>query len=419
MKILWLLCFCVYLGFAGIYDDSKLDCDEILANKAQIFNSNFNPNKPELNQIDYGCANSLLTIPAVDKLLELAVKIRSESRLCVGNIADKNLNAFKFTLLKAGIVPEIYAKDLEEPLIYEETQEKNRAYLRYLGHQSIYNFLLFKAFNKGYNEALEPLVRHYKSNFIMDEGSAIYYATKVANEFLKFAVNSKERQNDAARLDISEIDKRVIDPKFSKYLINEMIYEGKISKELLQNAFNTALLYEKSEEILSEFIKVGAELNLGYENSLFFSLKNLNNAKFLLKNGAQVNYANLLGQTPLFAAVRLNDFEAVKFLVENGANVNACTIDLNTKLAYISNLGEVVPSYVRLCDFEHTSRTIFMEAALNSDTKILEFLVEKGVDTEAIDDAGFNALDYAVMGKKDINSQYLNSIGLSPNFKNR
>lgn len=419
MKILWLLFFSACLGFAGIYDDSKLDCDEILANKNQIFSSNFNPNRADLNQIDYGCANSLLTIPAVNKLLDLAVKIRSESRLCVGIIAEKNLNAFKFTLLKAGMAPEIYAKSLEMPEAYEVRQEQDRAYLRYWGHQSISNFLLFKEFNKNYNQALDPLVKHYTSNFTMDEGSAIYYATKVANEFLKFAVNSNERQNDLTRLDISEIDKRVIDPKFSKYEINELIYAGKISKELLQSAFHTALLYEKNEEILSEFVKIGAELNSGYENSLFFSLKNLSNAKFLLKNGAQVDYANLLGQTPLFMAVRLNDFEAVKFLVENNADVNAKTIDLNTKLAYISNLGEVVPSYIKLCDFEHTSRTIFMEAAANSDVEILEFLVENGTDINAIDDAGFNALDYARMGKKDINLQYLNSIGLSSNLENR
>ncbi|MFL1706297.1 ankyrin repeat domain-containing protein [Campylobacter sp. MOP7] len=419
MKILWLLFLFACIGFAGIYDDSKLDCDEILANKTQIFSPNFNPNNPDLNSIDYGCANSLLNIPAVNELMDLAVKIRSESRLCVGIIAEKNLNKFKFTLLKAGISPEMYAKSLDEPLIYEAIQERDRAYLRYWGHQSISNFLLFKEFNKTYNLALDPLVKHYTNNFTMDEGSAIYYATKVANEFLKFAVNSKERQNDATRLDISEIDKRVIDPKFSKYEINELIYSGKISKELLQSAFYTALLYEKNEEILSEFIKIGAELNLGYENSLFFSLKNLNNAKFLLKNGADVNYKNLLGQTPLFMAVRLNDFEAVKFLVENRADINAKTIDLNTKLAYISNLGEAVPSYIKLCDFEHTSRTIFMEAAANSDVEILEFLVENGVDTDAIDDAGFNAFDYARMGKKDINLQYLNSIGLSSNLENR
>ncbi|MDO5046300.1 ankyrin repeat domain-containing protein [Campylobacter sp.] len=419
MKIIQLLFLSLSLGFAGIYDDLKLDCDEILANKTQIFSPTFNPNKAGLEQIDYKCSNSLLNIPIVNQLLELAVKIRSESRLCVGNIADKNLNAFKFTLLKAGIWPEIYAKTLEFPEIYEKNQERNRAYFRYWGHQSISNFLLFKTFNKSYNEALDPLVKHYTSNFTMDEGSAIYYATKVANEFLKFAVNHEERQREGSRFDISDVDKRVMDTKFSKYDFNEMIYSGKISKELLQSSFNTALLYEKSEEILDEFIKIGVDLNSGYENSMFFALKNLDSLKFLLKNGANINYSNLLGQTPLFMAVRINDIKAVKFLIENKADVNARTIDLNTKLVYISNLGEMMPSYIKLCDFEHTSRTVLMEAALNGDVEILELLVENGADINAIDDAGFNALDYARMGKKDINSQYLKTIGLSSNLENR
>ena len=51
--------------------------------------------------------------------------------------------------------------------------------------------------------------------------------------------------------------------------------------------------------------------------------------------------------------------------------------------------------------------------------EILKFLVSAGVDLDATDDAGFNAYDYAVMGKKDTNLDYLKSIGLKSNLTNQ
>ena len=419
IKAILLFLFFMPFSFGNILDDAKLDCDEILANKSYLFSQNFNFKTIDLNDTDFKCSSSLLNLKEVENLLDAAIKVRSENRSCVGKIADINLNNFKFVLLKAGIAPEIYAKTIAEPSEYEQELERNRAFFRYWGHQSLSNFLLFKSFNKNYNEALEPMVKHYVSSFKMDEGSAIYYATKVANEFIRFAISIQKEGYASATLDISEIQKRVSDPKFSTYDMNELVYSGKISKQSLQSGFYTALLYDKDINTLKEFIRMGVNLNDGYENSLFFALANLKNVEFLFQNGADVNYANLLGQTPLFKALSLNDKELFSLLVKNGADINRRTIDINTKLAYVSNLGEVLPSYIKPCDFEHTSRTIFMEAARAADVEILKFLVSAGVDLDATDDAGFNAYDYAVMGKKDTNLDYLKSIGLKSNLTNQ
>lgn len=404
--------------FGTILNDGKLDCDEILANKTKLFSNGFDFKTANISNVDFECSSSLLGVKSVKNLLNTTLKIRSENRSCVGKIADINLNNFKFTLLKAGVAPEIYAKTILPPEEYETELEQSRAFFRYWGHQSLSNFLLFREFNKSYNEALEPLVKHYMSSFRMDHGSAIYYATKAVNEFLNFAVALKRDDFAKSSLDISDAQKRVSDPRFSKYEVNELIYSGKISKDSLQNAFNTALLYEKDLEILKEFLQTGVNLNEGYESSIFFALKNLKNVQFLLENGADINYSNLIGQTPLFKAVGLNDIELVKLLVRNGANVNSRTIDVNTKLAYVSNLGEVLPSHIKLCDFEHTSRTILMEAASSSDVEIVKFLIAIGVDLNAVDDTGFNAVDYAVLGKQAANVEYLKSLGLKSNFEN-
>lgn len=418
IKAILLFLFFVPLAFGSILDDGRLDCDEILANKLRVFSANFNIEAAGLTAIDFRCSSSLLNLKHIENLLDTSTKIRSESRSCVGKIADINLNNFKFMLLKAGIEPDIYAQTLLESEEYEKELEQNRAFFRYWGHQTLSNFLLFRVFNKNYNEALGPTVKHYMSSFRMDEGSAIYYATKIVNEFLKFAIAIQKEDFATSMLDISEVQKRVSDPKFSKNDINEFIYSGKISKDSLQKAFETALLYDKSIDILKEFIQIGVDINSGYESPLFFALNNLKSVELLLKNGADVNYSNLLGQTPLFKAVGLNDLNLVKLLVEHGADVSKRTIDINTKLAYASNLGEVLPSYIKPCDFEHTSRTIFMEAARKSDVEILKFLISVGVDLNAVDDAGFNAFDYAIMGKKEANLQYLKALGLKSNFDN-
>ena len=198
--------------------------------------------------------------------------------------------------------------------------------------------------------------------------------------------------------------------------INEAIYSGAVSQASLQNAFNAALLYEKSEDVIKEFLRAGVNLNYGFESSLFFALKNLNNVKLLVASGADVNYENLLGVTPLFKAVQLNDINLVKFLLENGALVNKRLIDMSTKLAYSANLSVQLPSFVKLCDFDEASKSVLMSAAGVADVEILQLLVDNGADVQAVDDNGLNALDYAIIGKKEINAQYLRAMGLESNL---
>ena len=341
----------ILLSFSFVF--AGFGCDDALADKQRFFSQNLTFS----GEFEPNCNDSILGLKEVQILLSAAQKIRAESLACVGNLATKNLNEFKFKILKASYAPEIYAKELESPGEYEKLVSQNRARLRYWGHQSLSNFTVFKDFNKDYNAALESLVNYYKSNFKIDEGSAIYYASKVANEFLKFAAATLQNG------DMDEFARKVSDPTFTKYGINEAIYSGSVSQASLQNAFNAALLYEKSEDIIKEFLRAGVNLNYGFESSLFFALKNLNNVKLLVASGADVNYANLLGVTPLFNAVQLNDINLVKFLLGNGALVNKRLIDMSTKLAYSANLSVQLPSFVKLCDFDGASKSVLMSAA--------------------------------------------------------
>ena len=68
------------------------------------------------------------------------------------------------------------------------------------------------------------------------------------------------------------------------------------------------------------------------------------------------------------------------------------------------------------CGLEHTNRSVFMHAAAHATPEILKLLIDNGADINATDDAGFNALDYAIKDKNEKNIKFLEELGLKPNF---
>lgn len=113
--------------------------------------------------------------------------------------------------------------------------------------------------------------------------------------------------------------------------------------------------------------------------------------------------------------MQFDDARLTQLLIANGANVNEKYIDENTKIAML-NLGE--ESFLgNTCALEHTSRSVFMHAAAHSGTEILELLRQSGADIQAVDEAGFNAMDYAVKNGNDAAVGYLKTLNLKPNIE--
>lgn len=56
-----------------------------------------------------------------------------------------------------------------------------------------------------------------------------------------------------------------------------------------------------------------------------------------------------------------------------------------------------------------------MHAAAYGNVEILKLLISKGANFNAVDDLGFNALDFALAAGKKENVDYLKSLGLKAN----
>lgn len=383
-----------------------INCDNIKNNKTLL---NESSNLDYLN-ITSSCKESLKNQDFTKKLYAISNEIRGSNSSCNGVAYLPKLQQFDFLLLKIAIDPIAYQKTLDTPENLEKKYDILKSYSRYWAYQSIGNFRLYKAFWKEYNNAIEPLEKYFESNFNFDKGSNIYYTSNALNEFLNWAVGETKIYKD-----ISPLAKIMSNKNYSVSYIQDFIFSNNPSQDDLTITLQAALLNQREKEILELLIRFGARIDEGYESAIFYALENYENTNFLIQNGANVNQANAFGKTPLFYAIEFNRLDIIKLLLDNGANVNQKYINNNEKLALSANIGSNTPYFITFCALEHTSKNVLMHAAAYGNVEILKLLISKGANFNAVDDLGFNALDFALAAGKKENADYLKSLGLKAN----
>lgn len=383
-----------------------INCDNIKNNKTLL---NESSNLDHLN-ITSSCKESLKNQDFTKKLYAISNEIRGSNSSCNGVAYLPKLQQFDFLLLKIAIDPIAYQKTLDTPENLEKKYDILKSYFRYWAYQSIGNFRLYKAFWKEYNNAIEPLEKYFESNFNFDKGSNIYYTSNALNEFLNWAVGETKIYKD-----ISPLVKIMSNKNYSVSYIQDFIFSNNPSQDDLTIALQAALLNQREKEILELLIRFGARIDEGYESAIFYALESYENTNFLIQNGANVNQANAFGKTPLFYAIEFNRLDIIKLLLDNGANVNQKYINNNEKLALSANIGSNTPYFITFCALEHTSKNVLMHAAAYGNVEILKLLISKGANFNAVDDLGFNALDFALSAGKKENADYLKSLGLKAN----
>lgn len=379
-----------------------INCDNIKNNKTLL---------NESSNLDYlNCKESLKNQDFTKKLYAISNEIRGGNSSCNGIAYLPKLQQFNLLLLKIAIDPITYQKTLDTPENLEKKYDILKSYFRYWAYQSIGNFRLYKAFWQEYNNAIEPLEKYFESNFNFDKGSNIYYTSNALNEFLNWAVGETKIYKD-----ISPLAKIISNKNYSVSYIQDFIFSNNPSQDDLTIALQAALLNQREKEILELLIRFGTRIDEGYESAIFYALENYENTNFLIQNGANVNQANAFGKTPLFYAIEFNRLDIIKLLLDNGANVNQKYINNNEKLALSANIGSNTPYFITFCALEHTSKNVLMHAAAYGNVEILKLLISKGANFNAVDDLGFNGLDFALSAGKKENADYLKSLGLKAN----
>ncbi|EDP4747683.1 hypothetical protein FW640_06465 [Campylobacter jejuni] len=396
------LLFTFFCCFASLMASDAINCDNIKNNKTLL---------NESSNLDYlNCKESLKNQDFTKKLYAISNEIRGGNSSCNGIAYLPKLQQFNLLLLKIAIDPITYQKTLDTPENLEKKYDILKSYFRYWAYQSIGNFRLYKAFWQEYNNAIEPLEKYFESNFNFDKGSNIYYTSNALNEFLNWAVGETKIYKD-----ISPLAKIMSNKNYSVSYIQDFIFSNNPSQDDLTIALQAALLNQREKEILELLIRFGTRIDEGYESAIFYALENYENTNFLIQNGANVNQANAFGKTPLFYAIEFNRLDIIKLLLDNGANVNQKYINNNEKLALSANIGSNTPYFITFCALEHTSKNVLMHAAAYGNVEILKLLISKGANFNAVDDLGFNALDFALSAGKKENADYLKSLGLKAN----
>jgi len=110
--------------------------------------------------------------------------------------------------------------------------------------------------------------------------------------------------------------------------------------------------------------------------------------KSILQNGANPNFCDEVGDTPLHYAIQLNNKEIFKLLVQNGADLNIKNAQNKTALDLLKDARwdedpEVQSLLVNVKDTE--GRTALHYAAFNGNVDIVKSLLARGADVNARD----------------------------------
>ena len=158
----------------------------------------------------------------------------------------------------------------------------------------------------------------------------------------------------------------------------------KFNEEDIQTSIRYAILNNLSIDyikLLLDISQVNLSIDMGEDDSLLsISVHRPNVVEYLINKGANVNYKNSFGKTPLMHAIQSHNLDSVDLLLKNGANVNSSTIKAKP-----------------FCE-EYTvgtfSRSPLMYATWQGHVDIVKKLLAFGANINAIDSNGENALSY-------------------------
>ena len=139
-------------------------------------------------------------------------------------------------------------------------------------------------------------------------------------------------------------------------------------------------------------------------------LGNLDGVRELISYGADVNFANIKGVTPLMVAAHWDRVDVVRFLLERGVDVEVTEKSVGRNALMYSCLSGsprcvelILEAGAPVDSRDCSGRTALMMAAMNGIVGVVEPLVRAGADVSVRDEFGLTALDLAARrGRRDV-----------------
>lgn len=387
------------------FSDKSISCTEMRSHPLHVFSSGIDLGSGSSSPIefDFGCSESLKSFDFMNPLLRLAEKIRGNFPGC-GTLDSAQFRYHAYALAMAGIAPEIFFKEYTLPA-------ENEYFMRW-SEMSLYNNQAYHDFWREAAQVKASLTQYYRLTFRFSRSHAAEVAQSVVALILDRAAGTYPQAAIRPEPDIIPIIRTSNDPleELSRAFSD---HEKAYSKDEIHQALVTALVLQrpvKTIAFLADHLTKDDFLTLGRaQESLFsFALWSTEALSALLSRGVPVDAENDFGKTALFYAIGTGNRDAVAFLLDHGADINHAYKSSN---ALHQGAEWMCNVYGRL---RHTQRTPLMHAAQNSDVAMLKLLIARGARLADVDELGFNALDYAILGKNPENQGYLTSLGLVP-----
>jgi ankyrin repeat protein len=223
----------------------------------------------------------------------------------------------------------------------------------------------------------------------------------------------KEQQHDVVKLLLengANINFAETGRKTSSIMYASLNYDTNMLNILLSKKYKADINATDSQGNNALFFVFEKDILPGGLTSGYYQNRRENSIKKLIENGIDINKRNIYGKTPLMRASELYDFSILKLLIKNGADVNLRDNNGDTALFYVVNnyynlehLSEFSRYKKRFkyllrkqanIDIQNNDGTTLLMLAVEKDVELVHYLIQKGANTNLVDDQGNTAEMY-------------------------
>jgi ankyrin repeat protein len=215
--------------------------------------------------------------------------------------------------------------------------------------------------------------------------------------------------------------------KYGSITIDDLLKHSYINKEVAIDGYLTTPLItavcKNDEEMVKKLLKLKANPNLcvNRKSPLHFA-ENPSIVRMLIKAGADIEYKDGQGYTPLHLMIRNRSYKCAKILLKHGANIHtfntAGSHPLTSSLLIWANPDSIVVDLLKplINVKDQNGKWPLLIAARNGHWKIVKKMLDYGADINFRNNKGTTVLHEAVSDGNLRMIRYLIKRGADPNI---